>query len=641
MKSDTCNLVRGVLLRLARRAMPVLAAAVALFCGAARLHADDTAAIKITRTFTVGETGDVQVKLETKMSAETYTTAKSNNPNTAVLLRRLMPGVNWAKVENVHGQFDDSSSTVTIEYTQLGTVRMSGDDDWEIAMEVDSKLDLVGTFDNTAVFSTSCQTDLGSASVNLKIVAPKTATNIQLQHSPEKVTYHFTPSPAQGTSPAASFSLDTRAKVMPSLAKCYADSRLSGLWVARAVLKNTGDQVLSDYRVRFRMAPYAEWSDAKRSRRVLPGQTVVDAYFPLFDVERLAAVTSVRPAMVEVEYEYRQQDGRTVREGTSKQLQVLGRNQVVFSNLGDDEVVGFYDKYNLAPVILSAFVAGDDTVMTELVSRLNQVAGFTQVASKDSEAEKFLVNLYAFLANNKVTLQSPLTQTLRYGRDVLLNRSGTYVDLAILYASACEAAGLKTSLNLTSSNCLPTIRLPEGSSVTIDLTRLSSVPYSKATDEGESLLKGARAKQEVSQIDVAKWRGLGVQSADLSKFEEGFLQKNYNFGKTSPSTDTKDLGKFAGRWTLRQTPEGRTIEYTLVLSNDGKYTYRILITATGKPTSDLQEAGTFSLSDDGNLLNFQPSDGKTMNVYTYRLKGDELDLQVQGSGTVVTFQRSK
>jgi len=320
----------------------------------------------------------------------------------------------------------------------------------------------------------------------------------------------------------------------------------------------------------------------------------------------------------------------------------LGRNQVVFSNMGDDEVVGFYDKYNLAPIILSAFVTGDDPVMTDMVNRLNQKAGFTQVASKDSEAEKFLVNLYAFLANNKVTQQSPLTESLRYGRDVIQNRSGTYIDLAILYASVCEAAGLRTSLNLTPSNCLPSIRLPEGSTTTIDLTRLNSVPFSKASDEGDSLLKGARAKQEVSEINVAKWRGLGVQSADQPKLQEDLL-KNYNFGSGSDvsSAGSGDLSKFAGRWTLRQTPEVRTIEYTLVLSNDGKYTYRIVITATGKPTSDLQEAGTFSLSQDAPLLRFQPSDGKPMNIYTYRLKGDELDLQVQGSGTVVTFQRSR
>ncbi len=652
MKTTTCRLSCGNRPCGALGALPLLAAALWM-CGPVRLMADDVAAIKITRTYTVSETGDAQIKLQTKMSAETYTTAKSNHPNTAVLLRRLLPGVNWAKLDNVRGQFEDSSSTVTIEYTQLGAARMTGDDQWELVLEPDSKLELLGAFDNTAIFSTSAQTDMGAASVNLRIVGPATAKDLQLKNSPERVTYQFSPAPVQGTSPAASFSLDARAKVMSALAKSYADSRLTGLWVARAVLKNTGDQVLSDYRVRFRLPPYAEWSEWKRSRRVLPGQTVVDAYFPLLDVERLSQISGSRPAMIEVEYEYRQQDGRTVREGTTQQIQLLGRNQVVFSNLSDDAVVGFFDKYNLAPMLLSAFINGDDVVMQELASRINRAVGISNVASKDDDAKKFLVNLYAFLGTNNMTHQTPLTDTLRFGRDTLQNRAGTYLDLAVLVASASEAAGLKTTLYLMPGNCLPSIRLPNGTSVALDLTKPSGQVFSKAAEEGERLVKEARTKGELCEIELSKWRGLGVQSLDLSKFEEGFLEKNYRFvassqsfqsgssgsTTTSSSQTSGDASKLAGRWTLRQTPDGRTVEYTLVLSAEGKYTYRIVITSSTQPTSDMQETGTFS--QDGTLLKFQPGEGKPQNVYSFRLRNDELDLQLQGSATLVTFQRSK
>jgi len=293
--------------------------------------------------------------------------------------------------------------------------------------------------------------------------------------------------------------------------------------------------------------------------------------------------------------------------------------------------------------------------MQELASRINRAVGLTNVASKDEEAKKFLVNLYAFLGANNISYKTPLTDTVRFGRDTLQSRSGTYMDLAVLVASACEAAGLKSMLYLTADNCLPSIRLPGGTWTTLDLTKPGTQVFSKAADEGARLLKQAQTKGEVYDIELSKWRDLGVQSLDLSKAEEGFLEKNFRFaatsqtfqsGSSSSSTTTTsgtqtgdDLGKLAGRWTMRQTPEGRTVEYTLVLSAEGKYTYRIVITSTTQPTSDLQETGTFWR--DGALLKFQPGEGKPMNIYSYRLRDDELDLQLQGSATLVTFQRSK
>jgi hypothetical protein len=614
-------------------------------------QADDAARFKISRTVVVNEVGDAQVKLAIKMSAESYTTAKSNNPNTAVLLRRLGAGTHWVKMENVRGQFEDNTSTVAIEYTQLGVARLAGDDLWEIALESDSKADLVASFDNTAVLSSVSQTDLGMATLNLRIEGPKGAKSLQLEHSPERVTYRFAPKPAQGTSPAAAFTLDAKSQVMSSLAKSAADSRLTGLWVARSVFKNTGDQVLNEYRVRFRIPAYSDFSEWKRSKRVLPGQTVVDAFFPVFEAEKLAQATGSRPLRIEVEYEYRQQDGRTVREGDSHQVQLLGRNQAVFSSCSADEAVGFYDKYNNAPLILAALVAGSDSLMQELSGRMTQLSG-SLPTQKDEDAQKFLANLYAFLGTNNVGLQTPLGEEVRYGRDVLRNRAGTYVDLAVLFASVCDAAGLKPVLYLLPGNCLPAVRLPGGQIVALDVTQTGSLSFAKAVEEGAKKLIEAQTKGQLYAVDVAKWRSLGVQSLELAPFEAGFLDKNYRFAATSQSyqvttstqtqTSTGEVkrdSKLLGRWTLQQMPEGRTVQFTLVLSADGKYTYRAVVTAGSQPTSDSQEAGSFEQGDTS--LKFLPADGKQPNVYFYRLRGDELDLQLQGSPTLVTFQRSK
>lgn len=612
--------------------------------------AADTPRIKITRSVTISEVGDGQVKLEVNMPAETYTTAKTNNPNTAILLRRLGAGTNWAKLANLHGRFDDNTSTVVIEYSQLGAARITSEDLWEFALESDIKVELLGAFDNTAVFNATTQTDLGAATLNLRVEAPKAAKEIKLQHDPDRVTYRFTPTVATGTSPGTSFSVDVKSKIMSSLAKSYAETRLADLWVIRTALKNTGDQTLNDYRVHCRVPGFSEYSEWKRCRRVQPGQTVVDAFFPVFETEKLSKLTSPRRTMVEVEYEYRQQDGRTVHESETRQVQILGLNEVVYSSYSEDEAVGFYDKHNYGPVIITSFIANDDSLMQDLATRITTMGGGASPSQNDENAKKFLTNLYTFLNNNKIALQPWSTSTVKYGRDALRTRSATCVDLAILFASACEAAGLKPVVYLMSGDCVPAVRLPGGQIQAVQITKADTLTYANACDEGEKLVKEARTKGLLYEIDVAKWRGLGVRSLDLAPFESGFLERNFKFGAgelvttpptttTTPATTGKvDNSKLVGRWVLQQTPEGRTVAYTMIIAADGKYSYRAVVTTGNQVTSESQEAGT--VQQEETTLKFTPTDAKQPNIYLYRLRGDELDLQLQGTANLVTFRRA-
>ncbi len=123
------------------------------------------------------------------------------------------------------------------------------------------------------------------------------------------------------------------------------------------------------------------------------------------------------------------------------------------------------------------------------------------------------------------------------------------------------------------------------------------------------------------------------------------LAKEYRFveseqkvaGQSTTAVAKADKGKLAGRWTFQEAPEGRTVAYTLVVSADRSYSYHAVVTADGKVTTDAKEEGTFEQTD--SHLKFMPNGSKETNVYSYRLRGDELDLQPQGSPKLVTFQR--
>ena len=64
---------------------------------------------------------------------------------------------------------------------------------------------------------------------------------------------------------------------------------------------------------------------------------------------------------------------------------------------------------------------------------------------------------------------------MKFGRDVLRNRAGTCVNLAIFYASVCEAVGLEPVLFWIPGHCFPAVRLPQsGELVGVEPTLVGS-----------------------------------------------------------------------------------------------------------------------------------------------------------------------
>ena len=183
--------------------------------------------MKLSRAVTLNEVGDAQIKLEIKMPTELYTTVKTVNPNTAVLLRRLGNGTHWAKFDKVDGRFDDNTNTVVINYVHLGMARMTEENTWEIPVEADAQIDLVGVFGNTAVFTAAEQTPFGVATLAVRVEAPKEASALQLRHAPERVSYKLAPASSTGSAPAAEMAFEAKPQIMSCLAKSYGDARLT------------------------------------------------------------------------------------------------------------------------------------------------------------------------------------------------------------------------------------------------------------------------------------------------------------------------------------------------------------------------------------------------------------------------------
>ena len=52
--------------------------------------------------------------------------------------------------------------------------------------------------------------------------------------------------------------------------------------------------------------------------------------------------------MIEVEYEYDEVDGTKIEESDSYPVQILSRNEVIFSSLKPEQISGFADQFDYA-----------------------------------------------------------------------------------------------------------------------------------------------------------------------------------------------------------------------------------------------------------------------------------------------------
>ncbi|MAG56224.1 MAG: hypothetical protein CMJ83_08040 [Planctomycetes bacterium] len=64
------------------------------------------------------------------------------------------------------------------------------------------------------------------------------------------------------------------------------------------------------------------------------------------------------------------------------------------------------------------------------------------------------------LTDNSVSFEPARVQNVKFPRDVIRDRSGTCIDLAILYASMANAIGLEAYLCVVPGPCFPVIKMP-------------------------------------------------------------------------------------------------------------------------------------------------------------------------------------
>lgn len=599
-----------------------------------RVMADSAPRIRAKETVVIDSVGDARFRVEIKMPIALYTTLKDRTRNTALLFRQIgLSHEECYEVDDIQGEFDDGKSVLRFSWTTRGLARPHRDHVWEAPVDEGSGLELVSIRDNLAVFTSAADSPFGVIPLTLQVEVAKGSTELQLLRSPNRLAYRMpAPTAGSGSRTALDFEFQAKPQVMSCLAKSHGNPKFSKLWLARTVLKNTGDQEVTDYRVRFRLRDYAPaWSSWQQVSVVVPGQTVVDAYFPIFDLEKIGRLNGSCRDTLELEYRYRRADGQVVEATDSRTIQLLGRNEVYFSSRQPDDCYGWEDYFDNGPSILASFVTKDDPIIQQVAGWVSGQTGGVAASSNDEEAIKFLKALYDFMAFNRIAYQTPpggefngkMGQHIKYGRDVLQNRAGTCIDLAIFYGSVCEAVGLRPVLYLIPGHCFPAVRLPRsGNLYAVEVTGVGRANFNQVTERGQQEIKEARDKGPALRVDIEQLHNAGVYPLQLPTMPAATLSdwgiRPVAAGATptvpaAPRSAPAIPSWIVGAWKCDTTVNRVRVQMLHTFTGDGGYTSYLRYTEeSGQFTAWAKEEGTFEVG--AKVFRFTPSTGKNKDV---------------------------
>lgn len=332
-------------------------------------------------------------------------------------------------------------------------------------------------------------------------------------------------------------------KVISGAYKTYAAKDLPvPMWLAKTVFHNETGRKIKDLKVRYKLSEYADWCSWHTYAAVAPDQTVVDLYYPILS-SSCAKLTSRAPAELRMEYEYTDQLGRKHQESDSRSVTMLDRHEFIFSDMTSDErTLAIGDEATYA-YLLAAWVSRDDDAIARLASMADKKAGGLGATESDRNCLKVMAALYDIMRTIHISYQFPASvqdpslsydiksvQEIQFPRDTVEKRSGTCIDLAILYAAMLHSIGIRPYLIVTEDHCFPVAHTPGGNIVAVEATGVGD-GYNKSMTFEQAIESGAKTWETLNKsgrfvvVDVEKMWTAGVDNPELPPLPADILDR--------------------------------------------------------------------------------------------------------------------
>lgn len=618
--------------------------------------------------------GDGDSRIEIHFAPEDFANVKAATPDPRKFLQDLRPGRSDSEIAaDAKAGYADDANAVVLLMNELGAVKNVGEGHW--VLSIGSGYTLLGSDEHEgrsrAFFGETGSWDNGVEFVGrYTYTLPAGATESNWDATAQVLTWTLPSEPGSGPA-RLTYDLKVKDRLMTSVYKVYGlGGAMAVHWLAKGVFTNRGTSRVRNLRVRFRLDKYSEWSAWSKFPEVVPGQTVVALFHPVLDGS-IARLKSNTPADLHIGWSYEDATGKKEEDEDSQRLVLLGVNEFVFTNLVAGESFGTWqEQFNNAPM-LAAWVSRNDAVVKQLAAMANRLAGGIGATTDEDSAARVLAACYELLRMNDFTYQHPPSladktlsfdvrqvQNVKFPRDTIRDRSGTCIDLAILYAAMVNAVGLEPHLALVPGHCFPVVRLPgSGNLVGVEVTGLQgglrhgSAEFGQVLTKGIDELKEAMADGKLYLIDLRDLWTRGMANPELDELPADILERwgiqetgrGTPAGPAAPATAGADpvLGLFSGR-IQEKDEEGKTSTYPIRFGVDaaegGTYTAALRIdviveTDAGHTQVVIVEEGKgekkgaewvfhFTKRTLKNLGSDETKEAETKNVLTIKVDGD-------------------
>src|ERR1700758_13257 len=236
-----------------------------------------------------------------------------------------------------------------------------------------------------------------------------------------------------------------RKSIMSFGYKVYANSQVAEgkYFLSKLVLKNTGGRPIHDLTVTYQVPDFISWTTPEVSGDLPPGNSVVELYYPKFP-ERITHLANQTTASLEIKLQWREEGGSAKEQVLRDDFTIYGVNEVQYSDLPADDILTWYDQWNLAQFVV-CMVTPNDPVVKEYAAAITKrmggtLAGATQDPDQIAELMKATYDYmretgmrYASSEGVPVNIGDvrTLVQTVRLPRDVITSNNGLCIELAI------------------------------------------------------------------------------------------------------------------------------------------------------------------------------------------------------------------
>ena len=148
-------------------------------------------------------------------------------------------------------------------------------------------------------------------------------------------------------------SLKYKPRLIPAIYKVYGrlDILDGNMWVAKAVFKNSGDSNVRNLKISYKLGEYSDRSIPTTYSLVVPEGYVIDLYYPII-FSRISELSSRTPVDIRVKYEFRDEEGGAYSEMGGERAEILGANQLEFSNIAPEETTGTWaENFSNSPLL--------------------------------------------------------------------------------------------------------------------------------------------------------------------------------------------------------------------------------------------------------------------------------------------------